>query len=471
MILAQVFKNHENLNSKELANRTFAGFHFDSRLIQANQIFWAIKTDKNDGHHYVEQALNEKKACAAVVSYQFYQNCSQELRGSLIPMSDTIENMSIYAKEFLQSFNIKHKIAITGTNGKTTTKEILFSILKQSLNTVKSNKNFNNKIGLIYNIMNLDPQVFTNNQIDVAVFELGTNHPGEIKELAEIYQCDIAIITNVAQGHLEHFGSVQNIAKEKLSLINSTKKKPIAFLNADCDTLFTEGLKSDNQIYWLTTGNLTLKAKKRLNQIQYKKLNNGIVLNHSIYQTATDYYPFVENLAISIAVAKHLKIEDNKINPGIEKVVNEPHRMDIKKNKELIVIDDCYNSNPNSMRFLIDVATKMSTKEHKKIIFIIGDMLELGNSQVKEHKNIGYYLDTIKNKIDWVFTCGKLSENITRELNLRGFHRSAFFTNKEDLWKNLVSHSLNQKIICIKGSRGMKMEFFVDKLMSLKLTA
>lgn len=417
------------------------GISIDSRSINQGEIYIAIKGKSLDGHAFVDEAFS-KGASYAVVS----KECSINKRCILV--ENTTLALANIAKAHLKRINPK-VIAITGSNGKTTTKEYLVSLLKLKFKQheiLYTEGNFNNDIGLPLTLFNLQPQH------KIAVLEMGMNHMGEIDYLSNIAPPHIAIITNIGEAHIQNFGSQDEIAKAKREIL----------LNTDDRGTFI--LPLEDAYYDFLVGELKQKiisfGPSKACDIYYHEDHNNLyeffdkdkLIAGGIKLNARSY---AENFCAALAAAKAAGISLDNFNGSNFKLNAIPQRLDFKKTiNGHTLIDDTYNSNPTSMKAAIDLLDHQAG--HK--ILVIGDMGELGDKSLLFHRQIGEYILT-KN-IDLVLAVGVESKNIIGQLGNNAF----WFENKIKLIKSLKEKLEANSVILIKGSRFMKMEEVVASL-------
>ena len=341
-------------------------------------------------------------------------------------------------------------IAITGSNGKTSTKEVLVSIMNNYLGKNKllyTVGNFNNDIGLPLTLLNLK------DSHSHAVLELGMNHAGEIAKLIEIAKPHIALITNIGEAHIENFKSKDNIAKAKKELLNNSDQLEIAILPRDDDyyQFLAKDKENLKQITFGFTKEATINCKVLDEQtitINTPKENFDVRINllgrHNI-----------SNILAACACSYALDVPINIMKEGIEATKPFSGRLEIiDSSSEAIIINDSYNANPSSMREAIDVLVSMKGKK----ILVIGDMAELGNNTNKYHRELGEYIK--KSQIDFTLAIGSHTKITMQQLDKNEF----WFDSKEALLSKLLKIIDSKSIILVKGSRFMRMEELINKI-------
>lgn len=437
-----------NLCNTSLTHITPNGVSIDTRDDLTNKVFVALKGIR-DGHDFLPVA-QEKSVVLAITE----KPCDF----AHILVRDTSKAIKDFAKFYKEHFHIQ-TIGITGSVGKTTTKDLTASIVSQKYKTVKTIGNFNNEIGLPLTIFRLEKET------QVAVLEMGMNNLGEIHNLAEIAKPDIALITNIGTAHIENLGSRENILKAKSEILDFYPKKII--LDGDDSYLQSLSNKVDADYYYL---NRPLEKYSAYNIINKGLLGSTVTIKLDNIQFDLNIpipgQYMIKNAIAGAIVGKYLGLTTEQIKIGIESFEPSANRMDIKQGpKNRIVINDTYNASPQSMKATIDMVTDQSGKK----IAIFGDMYELGSFSEDLHKEVGEYENI--SKLDMLITIGPQSKFI---------HQSAFniidhnktqclhFENKQDFFDKFVQsdiiHELDNAIILIKASRAMGFEEISHKL-------
>lgn len=428
------------------------GISIDSRSIKQGDLFIAIKGECFDGHDYIDEAI-EKGAVACIIEDKEKTN----VNANIILVDNTLKALHELAHYYKSFFNIPF-IAITGSSGKTTTKDMIASVLKEKFNVLKTQGNYNNEIGLPLTLFKLEPHH------EIAVLEMGMSSLGEISDLVHIVNPDISVITNIGSTHIENLGSRKNILKAKMEILETLKKGQIALLNGDDPYL--KSITSDvfdisfvgiyEEELFLKAQDIKNKENKVAFSIQYKnKYLEDYRLNlpgiHNIY-----------NSLMAIYIGKHFNLTQNEIQQGLDIFKPSEMRMDIFEVSGIKVIDDVYNANPDSMKAALNVLRDFD--KNKRKIAIMGDMLEMGKWASEAHLDIGRYAYNIN--IDILLSVGQYAKDYIRGALEAGMTRSntfAFNTNREviDFLKDFIE---KDDVYLIKGSRGIKMEEIVTFL-------
>jgi len=417
--LVKVINGVSDINSDETIN----DIKTDTRKINKGDIFIALKGKNYNGEDFVDEAIN-KGAIACVVEKSINDKC--------IEVSDTIESLFLLGNYFRNKYKIP-LIAITGSNGKTTTKDLLSHVLNSKYNVLKNEGNKNNIIGVSDTLFKL------NKNIDIIVMELGTNHLGEISYLSKMCKPNIGIITNIGSSHLEYFKTRKNIFKEKLSIIEGMQDKKL-ILNGDD--------KYIKKIYGYKCGlnkNNELKAYDIKEYIDYITFKIFIDKEYEIRFNNPGIH-FINDILLAIKCALEYDVDIETIIDKIGSFKLTNKRMNIIKINSNVLINDCYNS---SLESVIGGINYLKNIIYKKIL-IIGDILELGKRSKKIHKKINKKLKKLKNKE--VYTIGKYSKYI------KGKH----FSCVEEFIDYIDNKGINNSYIYVKGSRRMNLDKFVN---------
>ena len=422
----------------------------DTRNIKKNSLFVALKGAKFDAHNFIGEAV--KKGAAAVVVNKSMVSKIKDVKVPVIAVKNTTLALGHLASIWRSKFEGK-VIALTGSNGKTTTKEILAVLLSSKYKIQKTAANNNNHIGVPLTIFS------ANNNYDVLILELGTNHFGEIPYTAEIAKPDIALITNIGESHLEFFKNKEGVYKEKAAIFEATlKNNGKVFVNADDKIIVKNTKKIASKI---TFG---LSAEADIKGIIKGKTEEGKTV--LAVKTAEKEFEVVlplygENNAANFIAAAALALETGlsikDITASAAKLKAVSKRLDVKKYKNTLVIDDTYNANPLSMKGAIALLNDI--KKYERKIVILGDMFELGEKAAALHASLA--ADIKKNKITEVYTTGKLMKNLDDKLQKTKIEHK-HFANRKALGSFIEKLDLNNSVILVKGSRGMKMEEFVE---------
>lgn len=438
------------------AFKTVYHVSIDSRNIKKNSLFIAIKGERFDGHNFIDQAVNN--GATAILINQKYLKKIKDYDIPVITVKDTIIALGNIAKIWRKKLRAK-VIGITGSAGKTTTKEILATLLSEKFKVNKTLANNNNHIGVPLTILN------TNEKHDVLVAELGTNHFGEIPYTSEIVSPDFGLITNIGDSHLEFLNDREGVLKEKSALLNETiKNNGKVFINVDDPLLRNFGRNIKNKITFSRFNKADYQCKiigyDKYARPQISVITKKEILNLTLPLSGDAN---VSNYLAAFAIASELGVGKKKILSTTKKIKSVEKRLDIKNYKNFTLINDTYNANPDSMKSALNILSKISSRRKK--IAVLGDMFELGKQSKEKHLEVAEYLNSLQ--INEVYSIGKMMRFFDKKLN-REIIIHQHFDDRNSLKEKLKKLSLKDSVLLIKGSRGMKMEEFVLVIHSRK---
>lgn len=418
-----------------------AGISIDTRSLVAGDVFFALK-GQVDGHQYVSQAF-EKGACAAVVDRSF----KVETASVHIMVEDTLKALQKLASCYRDDIQAPI-LAITGTNGKTTTKEMLYQILSMQYVTEKTYGNYNNHIGLPLSLLKWS------RNIECGVLEMGTNHFGEIATLCEIAKPTHGIITNIGEGHLEFLKDKEGVAKAKGELLESLNDKDFAFLNGDDPYLIKMGDRVNQTIFYGFADHCQVQGrnlKAEMNAISFT------VEDHEIYIPCTGQHNAYNALA-AISAAQALNVSWQNIKDGLAQFQSVDQRFQPLDIQGITFFNDAYNANPDSVESGIRTLDAMQVKGRK--IIVMGDMLELGSQSLSAHERIGEFI--AKHKIHALFGLGKATKLTIKNAKSDELEYAQHYHLHENLAVELMDFIKPGDVVLVKGSRGMKMEIVIQ---------
>jgi len=429
----------------------------DSRDIKKNTLFIALKGERFDGHDFIDDVV-KKGACAVIINEKYFKKLS-ELEVPVITVKDTIKALGDVARLWRSKLNAT-VIGITGSAGKTTTKEIVATLLSEKFKVNKTVANNNNHIGVPLTILS------TNEKHNVLVAELGTNHFGEIPYTSKIVSPDLALITNIGDSHLEYLKNRKGVFTEKVAiLIETIKNGGKVFINNNDKLLKEFGKKIKNKI----TFALNEKADYRAAIKGYDKLARPQIEIKSKKNVFSTTLPIsgeknVLNFTVAYAIACELGLTNSHIQKAVKKIKSYNKRLEIKNLKQFTLINDTYNANPDSMKSSLEILNRIKSKKRK--IAVLGDMFELGNESKSKHLDLASFIN--KTKVDEVYSIGKMMKLMNQKLNGKTkIHQH--FIDRESLKKHLQKLEIKNSVVLVKGSRGMKMEEFVSIIESTKI--
>lgn len=420
-------------------HREAAGVVLDSRLLQEGYVFLATKGEKVDGHKFIPSVF-EKGALAVIC-----EDVPEELAGPCIQVKDSFLALKKLAAFYRQQLDLK-VIGITGSVGKTSTKEFVAGVLSAKYNVWKTQGNFNNEVGLPLTVLQL------RDEHEIAVLEMGISDFGEMHRLSEIARPDICILTNIGQCHLEFLGDRDGVLKAKTEIFDFMNPDGTIFVNGDDDKLIT--LKEKWQDKLVTFGRDESNDVFAMGEIS-KGLLGSVAdirgkIDLSCVQIPLPGEHMVLNALAASAVADMLGLSEAEIKAGMEKVKSVSGRSNIIPFEDFVMIDDCYNANPVSMKAAIDLLQSAN----KRKVAILGDMFELGEEEKELHYEVGQYTS---GKVDVLICIGNLAKHIyDGAVEQKGEDAVVLYLKeKEELYSQLKHIIMPQDTILLKASHGM----------------
>ena len=415
----------------------------DSRNIKPGDIFFALKGENFDGNEFVFKAIEQGASLVVCDNEKIKQRDNfLKQRNKIFLCEDsllTLQNLASYHRKHLKTTII----GISGTNGKTTTKELIQAVLSQKYLTLATKGNFNNHIGVPLTLLSIP------HTTEIAIVEMGANHVGEIGFLSNIAMPDLAILTNIGTAHIEGFGSKENIIKTKKELFefvkNNQNEKSHIFVNADDEALREENFSKKTTYSLKTNADISAKAcsENGYAQIIFKDcvITSNLVGIYNAY-----------NILAALTIGLHFGVEIQKIKEAIENYIPSNNRSQILKTQTNTLILDCYNANPSSCSSAVEAFANMQA--NRKMVFM-GAMKELGEVSQKEHENI---LSQIKSKnFERIVLVGKEYKAVAKD-------EVECFETSEEFKQFLLANPIENATILIKGSRSTKMEILKDVL-------
>lgn len=430
------------------AEETIGGVSIDTRTLEKGETYLALKGEKANGAIYCKNAIEKGAKVCFIQDYDF---TSEELKifgnKATIVKVKNVEDALVEMARYKRNLYDIEVVGITGSVGKTSTKDVIAAVLEEKFKVQKTKGNQNNRIGLPLTIMGLKDH-------EILVTEMGMNHLGEIEELSNIAKPTLAVITNIGTSHIGYLGSRENILKAKLEILEGMNK-PTIIINNDND-LLNKWAKENNTVEKITYG---IKEKSNYNAEKIKMTEDGntfsVEINNSIYdfETKKAGEPFVFNSLAAIAVGNYYSIPLDKIQKAIKNVEISKNRMDIEKTNDYTIIKDYYNASYESIKPSIEY---LSALEGGKKIAVLGDIKEVGEFSRELHLKVG--TEVAKNKIDYLITVGIEAEYIAEGALEAGMPKEKIFTFRKNIQATLKLKKLAKKgdRILIKASNSMK---------------
>lgn len=446
--LQQLFPNGEGENKFTHINEIV----LDSREVSNNGLFIPIVGERFNAHDFIEQAINNGVVATLWERDYPVPNHLKE-KCYFFFVNDTIVGLQQLANYYRKEIN-PTVIGITGSNGKTSTKDLVSAVLQTTYKTHYTKGNYNNHIGLPLTILQMQRDT------EVLVVEMGMSDFGEINRLTSIAEPDYAIITNIGESHIEYLGSREGIAKAKLEILNSLSDDGTIIV--DGDELLLRNLPTKHEVIYC---GFSMKDEN-----SYDVTDVSINLDSTTFSVQNERYtiPLVgkhhaKNAAYAIAIAKKLKVSETDIQKGFNQVEHSGMRFEqLVSKRGAVIINDAYNASPTSMIGAIEVIKSLSN--FKKKILVLGDIFELGERAEAFHKQIA---ESIDDSIDFVFTLGENASIITSEIIKRNSSTiGKHFESKDALIYELTPLLGKNVIVLFKASRGMAFEKMVSEIIS-----
>ena len=429
---------------------TLDNFIIDSRKIAKDDVYVAIVGENNDGNQYVESAL-EKGAKAVIISDTKYLDVDKYKDKTIVIVKDTLKCLQELAK-YKRSMYQGKVIAITGSVGKTSTKDMVSALLQSKYKVHKTQGNMNNHLGLPLTILSLKDE-------DILVVEMGMNHFGEISTLTNIAKPNIAIITNIGTAHIGNLGSRENILKAKLEILEGLSKDGVLVINNDNDLLHQH--KDEIKTKVITIG-INNKSDYTASNIEEDMFSSRFIVNNKDKVLLPQGgRASIYNYLVGYAICDYLGIEDKV--EGLNNLELSKNRLEVKETSTgYTIIDDSYNASYDSVKNSLDLIGKSP----KRKIVVLGDILELDNYGESIHRSIAPIV--IANKIDKLFLIGNMAKYIGLEAIKLGYDSNniQYFSKESDSYQSLEKELKKDDIVLFKASHGMKLDNIVNHLMS-----
>lgn len=438
-----------NLVTTSMKDVIVEGVSTDTRDIKLHNLFIPLVGAKYDGHTFAFDAIKK----GAIATLWDKNHPTPYLDAGIIVVDDTLKAYQKLANSYLKATKSK-VIGITGSNGKTGTKDILASILKENFRVHKTAKNLNNEIGVPKTIMEMDLDD------EAIVLEMGMERFGEISVLTNIANPDIAVITNIGDSHLLELGTKENIARAKFEILEGLKPDGIFIFNND-DDILREVIRE----YSISQRVIKIGTREDsdviIRPIRSDESGSSFSIGEYAYSIPFIGKHQIYNVSVAITIAGLLGMDYASIVKGLSKVKLTGMRMELMHLPSFDVLNDCYKSNPQSLMSCIETVYTM--KGYKNKILILSDMLELGENEEKLHFNVGEKID--RDRIDYVICVGDLAKEIyngaNRNFNVKNLF---YFETKGEVIEKVREIISEDTLIMVKGSRGMKLEEIIEKL-------
>lgn len=403
----------------------------DTRNIRSKSIFFALKGEQFNGNKFAEEAIQKGASFAVVDENHFPNNLN------IILVNDVLKTLQELANYHRNQLKIPI-FSLTGSNGKTTTKELINAVLSKKFNTIATQGNLNNHIGVPLTLLSLTFET------EIGIVEMGANHQKEIEFLCSIAEPNYGYITNFGKAHLEGFGGVEGVIKGKSELYDFIKKiNGLVFFNSNDELQLQKTMDMKRVSFEVGNGSIELVKADPFVIIKYndKEIQSQLIGSYN-----------VNNIAAAITIGEFFKVPEEAIIDAIENYVPSNNRSQLMKLKSNTIFMDAYNANPSSMKVALENFSQI--KEESKVV-ILGDMFELGDESLKEHQAIADLLQHLN--FENAFLIGAHFHNVNTKYAKQ-------FKSFDDFKNNFDTSKINNSTILIKGSRGMALERVLDLL-------
>jgi len=439
-------------------DRSFSGINTDSRTVGKGQLFWALRGGTFDGHDFVKEAI-KKGAVAVVVNKDWIADLPANTRASIIGVSDTLKALGDLARWWRRRFETR-VAAITGSGGKTTTKEMTSAILSLEGLTLKNEGNFNNLIGLPLSLFLLEESH------RYAVLEMGMNRSGEIGRLTEIADPDIGLITNVGRAHLEGVGSIEGVAKAKVELLDRMAPRALAILNGDDRILMQAAAAFRKKPVTFGQGLQNTVRAEKIRNMGRQGFSFDLHWKGNSFPVRLRVPGFhnVNNALAAAAIALSLNLSTDRIQEGLSRFEGIKGRFKVVPLPGgSVLIDDTYNSNPSSLRLALE-SIKPLARQDRSVIVGLGEMLELGEETEAGHVEAGEMVaDT---GADWLVALGDHASEVIRGAVDKGFPRRRAIRVKDhkEMGAKILKLMKPGDLVFLKASRRIGLERVAERL-------
>lgn len=421
----------------------------DSRQAAPGVAFVPLKGERADGHTFINSALEQ----GAEVSFS-EKNITSD-KGAIIKVADTRKALGDIARYYKNKYPVA-TVSITGSVGKTTTKDLVYAVLSERFNTHKTPNNFNNDIGVPLTVFGLEKEH------NAAVIEMGMNHFGEISYLADIVRPDCAIITNIGMSHIENLGSREGIFRAKMEIAENFGEENTLIVNGDDDYLGTLsdtpyrlikfGMSEKNDIYAKDVVN------KGLLGVEFTVVYSDGEFKAAVKQPGVHN---VYNALAAVAAGLHMGLTEEECIAGLYNCVYTSSRLEVLEHKGIEIINDCYNASPDSVRAAVKVMEQSKQQRH---VAVLGDIFELGEHARAAHSELGEFVSA--SCADMLITAGENAQLIAESAKANGMGNVIAYATTEDLRKNIMGLIRPGDCVLVKASHGMRFSEITDEIIN-----
>jgi len=433
----------------------------DSRQVQPGDVFWALRGRRRDGHQFVAESLRRGAAACVVARDACQPQLLEAVRtaggGVLVVTGDTLQSLQRLAA-WNRSRQSAVVVAVTGSFGKTTTREMLAAALS-SRPCVRSPNNFNNHVGVPLSLLAIE------SRHEVAVVEVASSAPGEVRRLAELVRPDVAVVTGVGAAHLEGLGTLDAVADEKLSLAQSLTKDGLAVLPWQDERLRRRASRLRCDVAWVDERHDASEVEWLPPERDWPFGRLRFVVEGQTFEVAAAGRHFLRSALVAVRVARRLGLAASEVAANLRRFQPVTGRCQPLRVGPWTVIDDTYNANPVSCAAACDVLRRWPTSGQRWLV--LGDMLELGSASAQLHRQLGRH--AAASRPDWLLLCGRMAGEVAAGAVAAGFASDRLVTAADclELVEVLEQHLKPGDVVLVKGSRGLRMERLVQHLKEL----
>lgn len=426
-----------------------SGYAIDSRDTVPGEVFFALKGAVTDGHKFIPQVLEKGCNCLVISDEEQLPEGAKE-QATIILVESPLKALQDIGTYYLDSLPLKKKIGITGSVGKTSTRDMTYYIASTKYKTARNKKNYNSSTGIPLTILEFPEDT------EVAILEMGMEGLGEIEELAELVRPDIAIITLVAEVHIEYLKTIENILKAKMEITSQFNKDSVLVVNTDCHMLSPERVKGDYNLVTVGSKGHEDYTVEEVEDYGASGIKYKLLCHDNEYEISLPIAGAhnAKNASLAIAVGELLGISPEEAKAGLQKTELTGRRLNMKKHKGMQIIDDCYNACEDSIKSALN--TLMATEGERKVA-ILGDIFQLGTLAERVHRSVGSYVG--EKDVDLLIAIGENARFYADEAKkILGDERVKYFVKKEDFIDVKDDIIKSGDVILLKASLGMSLD-------------
>ncbi|MHC4308963.1 MAG: UDP-N-acetylmuramoyl-tripeptide--D-alanyl-D-alanine ligase [Planctomycetota bacterium] len=424
----------------------------DSRTVKPSDCFFAIAGDNFDGHNYVKEAFVKGAVCAVV---------SEDVKGGpILKVDNTTKALGDFARHYRRQAGYK-VVAITGSVGKTTTRQMVYHVLSRHYRVLQAQKNFNNQIGLPLTLLDADEET------EIVIAELGSNYPGEIAYLTRIALPDVAVVTSVYPAHLAGFGDLQTIIKEKLAISEGLQPEGVFIINGDFDQLVNACREKSRKPAEFYTFGKSDGCDYQARNITNTGLGGSFNVDNTQVNLPLVGPGNVDNALAAWAVCSQFGLTVDDFAQAVKTQPAVSMRAELLQIGTITVLNDCYNANPASIKNALDILTSLDSAGKRRLVFVCGDMAEMGWQTERLHAELGPSI--AKAGVQLLMTVGKYAKIAAEVAKTSAEYdlQTKCFDDTISACNNLKDSIKDYDIILVKGSRTAKLEMAVERLKQL----